>query len=50
MEAAACYEQMKQYKKALAIYERLLELPEYNSADTWLKAGMLYRKVEFFFL
>lgn len=44
-EAAECYEQLGEFEKALKIYEKLLELPEYSSSEIWLKVGVLYRKV-----
>ena len=44
-EAAETYEQLEEYAKAVKVYEKLSELPEYNSPETWLKIGVMHRKV-----
>lgn len=42
---AACYEAMKEWQKAIAVYEEMLEL-EYTKAFTLYKIGLCYKESE----
>lgn len=42
---AACFEAMKEWQKAIAVYEEMLEL-EYTKAFTFYKIGLCYRELK----
>ena len=42
---AACYEALKEWEKAIAVYEEMLEL-EYTKAFTFYKIGLCYKEAE----